>query len=380
MIKEKMVIKAQWLKTSTQDTNRNLGLDIARTICIVVIIGLHTNNYMRPFFGGYGYLFPIGYIAQDLLFALSGFLVGKQILKYVNSSANPIGLLKFYKNRWLRIVPLYWVFLIINTVLFYAVYQHTSLNFFYQVKFNFTKYVFFFQNFAWPHPGFFPEVWPLAIEEWSFLLLPLPVYAAVKLFKNPLSQKQIIVLIVVEILIVSLFRINYVLKHNPETDWGLRKIVIYRLDALLYGFLTLLVVQNSTSFFIKNKKSLLLIGVVGSLLIYYVGIKLHPLLFKSLLFTAVPACCSIALTYFYFTDFALLSTKIKALATHISLISYSLLLTHLYFLQFSLLSFFKPENLVQALGFTLIYFTLLGLIATLIFNYIERPLLLKRNN
>lgn len=378
MNKEVNVAKALLFKTNFENSHRNLGLDVIRALCVIIIIGLHTNNYMSPYFGAYKYLFPIGYIAQDLLFALSGFLVGKQILRHVNTKTNALGLIKFYKNRWLRIVPLYWFFLILNTILFYSLYQFSELSFF-KVNFNFISYFFFFQNFAWPHPGFFPEVWPLAIEEWSFLLLPLPVYAAVKLFKNPLSQKQLVVLILLEIVIISALRINYVINNNPETDWQLRKIVVFRLDALLYGFLALILVETNTAFFKRNKNYLLLGGIGGSLLIYYVGIKLHPLLFKSLLFTAVPMCCGIALTYFYFTTFSTLSNKLKALVTHISLISYSLLLTHLYFIQFSLLCFFKPSTLVQALGFTFFYFTVLGLITTALFNYVERPLLLKRN-
>lgn len=378
MTKEVGVIKALWFNTNFENSHRNHGLDIIRAICVIIIIGLHTNNYMGTYFGAYKYLFPIGYVAQDLLFALSGFLVGKQILRHVNSKSNSTGMARFYKNRWLRIVPMYWFFLILNTILFYNLYQYSELSFF-KVNFNFINYFFFFQNFAWPHPGFFPEVWPLAIEEWSFLLLPLPVYAAVKLFKNPLSHKQLVILILLEIVISSALRINFVIKNNPETDWELRKIVVLRLDALLYGFLTRVLVETNTAFFKKYKNYLLLAGIAGSLLIYYVGIKLHPLLFKSMLFTVVPMCCSIALTYFYFTSFSTISFKLKALATHISLISYSLLLTHLYFIQFSLLCLIKPTNLVQVFGFTLLYFVLLGLIATVLFNYVERPLLLKRN-
>ncbi len=379
MSKDKHVIKAQWFKTNTDKSERNLGLDIARTACTLIVICMHTNNFMRPFFSGYKYFFPIGFIAQDLFFALSGFLVGKQILKYINTSTNALGLLKFYKNRWLRIVPLYWLFLIINAGLFYSFYKYSALSFF-KVDFKIVDYVFFLQNFAWPHPGFFPEVWPLAIEEWSFLLLPLPIFALVKLLKKPLSNKQLITLIILEIVLINLVRIHYVLNNNPETDWELRKIVVYRLDALLYGFLTLLLILNFRPFLEKNKNWLLVIGLIGSIFIYFVGLKFHPLIYKSLLFSLVPICCSAMLIYFYFTNFSFIKNKLKSFITHISLVSYSLLLTHLYFLQFLLLCFFKPANLFEAFGFAVIYFATLGIVSTALFNCIERPLLIRRNS
>jgi len=378
MTKELPVLKASWFNTRFDSNHRNLGLDIARTLCVLIIIGMHTNNYLGPFAKVYKYLFPVGYIAQDLLFALSGFLVGKQILRYVNTSSNQSGLLKFYKNRWLRIVPLYWAFLVVNLLLFFAIYQHSGLSFF-NTNFSVAEYFFFFQNFAWQHPVFFPEIWPLAIEEWSFLLMPIAVYAGVRLFKKALTPKQLIALIVLQILIFSALRIDYILKANPDSDWGLRKIVLYRLDALLYGFLALILFERFPAFFKRNRIYLLVGGMGGSLLIYYGGLKLNGELYKSLLFTAVPLCCSMALTYFYASSFTALPARLKAMTTHISLMGYSLLLTHLYFLQFLMLCVYTPNSLPEALVFTLIYFTILSVLSTAIYNFVERPLLSKRN-
>lgn len=369
---------AKGIRTDFGASHRNFGLDVMRTICVIVIVFLHTNNALGKFTSIYKALFPFAYLFQELFFGLSGFLVGKQILKYNNQSQGNLNLLSFYKNRLLRIVPLYFIFIIINYILFKTIYTHT-FPLFNNSFFNVLNYFSFTQNLNSQHPYFFPEIWPLPIEEWSFLILPLPIFIYYIIAKKNMTLNQLLFLIFIEVILISILRIHYVLVTNPELDWGLRKIVLYRFDALLYGFALTLLINKFQAFFVKYKLWFMLIGFSTSVIFYYSQKTMSPYFFKASLFSVLPFFMCLMIPYFYFTSFDYVNKKLKALITHISLVSYSILLTHLYFLQLLMLSIFTPQNIIQSLVFILLYIILLYYISKTTFNYLERPLLLRRN-
>ena len=122
MSKDVLIPKAQFFKTQVTRSNHNIGLDIARAISIMGIFIAHTNNYSGAFTSAYNILGSLSYLMQELFFALSGFLVGNQIIKYINESKSHYGLLNFYKNRWIRTVPFYLIFLLINFLIFQFIY------------------------------------------------------------------------------------------------------------------------------------------------------------------------------------------------------------------------------------------------------------------
>jgi peptidoglycan/LPS O-acetylase OafA/YrhL len=378
MSRDVLIPKARFFKTAVIDSNRNIGLDIIRAICVIVVVLSHTNNYFGVYTGIYKVVFPLGYMFQDLFFALSGFLVGKQIIRHINTPGSNLNLITFYKNRWIRTVPFYFIFLLINFFVFHAIYQHVDLLLFKKTSFSFFNYLTFTQNLYIPHPTFFPEIWPLPIEEWSFLLLPIPIFLISVLFKKTLNTKNLLTLLFIEIIIVTLYRVYYIIQSDPELDWELRKIVVYRLDALLYGFVVRIFSDNYSYVFNKNKLWLLIVGIVLSFGFYFSKPYLPILLYKSLFFTVIPIGMSFALPYFYFGNFNGWSQRLKSILTHISLTSYVVLLSHLYLIQFGMLCIYVPLNFIEALFFTIVYFGIIICFTTLFFNYIERPILLMR--
>ncbi|WP_317899340.1 acyltransferase family protein [Aurantibacillus circumpalustris] len=377
MIKKVTIPKAQYTKTSITNLNRNVGLDFARALCVILVIISHTNNYMGNFTVAFKFIFPIGYVIQDLFFALSGFLIGAQILKHVNSSGSLFNLLVFYKNRWVRTIPFYFIFLIINYLMFCFVYNHSKLNFFFN-DFHLKDYFLFTQNLAGRHPTFFPEIWPLPIEEWSFLLLPIPILLYRYVAKKPLTKKQVIILLSVELIVANFVRIFHVAYNDLQTDWDLRKVVLFRMDALIYGFLIRMLMDQYVAYFSKYKIILFLLGFTFSIAFYFTTPFLNLKIYQMLLFFLVPAFMSLTLPFFFIEPFRFLKKKLAAMLTHISLISYSVLLSHLYLIQFSLLNFYTPENFFQGLLFTLVYFSILLVFSTTFFNFVERPILLLR--
>lgn len=378
MSKDVLIPKAQFFKTLIAGTNRNMGLDIVRALSILGVFLAHTNNYAGKYTGIYKILFPLGYLGQDLFFCLSGFLIGRQIIKYMNTPNKFKGLMAFYRNRWIRTVPFYLVFLAINYLVFMTVYRYSDLVLFKDTSFSVFNYLTFTQNFNSPHPTFFPEIWPLPVEEWSFLLIPVPVLILAAFSKKTLSVKHLFLLLLIEIAAVSLYRLYYIILNEPEMDWELRKIVVYRFDALLYGFMIRILSDHYSGFFAKYKTGFLISGLVLAFGFYCSKSHLPFMVYESLFFNIVPIGMSLTLPYFYFSRFTGWPRGLRSLTTHISLSSYAALLCHLYLVQFSMLNVYVPQNIGESVLFTMMYALLVIAISTLFFNYVERPVLMRR--
>jgi peptidoglycan/LPS O-acetylase OafA/YrhL len=376
MSQDVSIPKARFFKTHVEGANRNTGLDIARAICTIAVVFAHTNNFAGKYTGIYKVIFPVGYIAQDLFFCLSGFLVGHQILKYINREN--IRLITFYKNRWTRTIPFYLIFLLINYTVYKLIYSHSGLTLFKNTSFSLAGYLSFTQNLYSPHPYFFPEIWPLPVEEWSFLLIPLPIVILTVFFKKALNFKQLLILLLTGMILVTFFRIKYVIHNEPEIDWELRKIVMYRLDALLYGFVIRLLTDRYSAFFTRYKTWFLLAGFTLAFGFCFSKPYLSACIYKSCFFSIVPLGTSLMLPWFYFCRFNKCPRYLKALLTHISLTSYAVLLCHLYLVQFTMLCIYTPKNLTDVLLFAFVYCAVVVIVSTLFFNYAERPVLLRR--
>jgi peptidoglycan/LPS O-acetylase OafA/YrhL len=78
------------------------GIDILRAIAVSVVLLYHFNKMV------------IGWIGVDLFFVISGFLIGGILIDQLQS--DQWDLKKFYKNRFLRILPLYYFFIFLCLV------------------------------------------------------------------------------------------------------------------------------------------------------------------------------------------------------------------------------------------------------------------------
>src|SRR5437868_4314520 len=91
---------------------RSAGLDLMRALAITLVLLHHFllpvlrhASWVVPFFGW-------GFIGVDIFFALSGFLIGRILLKLDSTVARrPRELLRFWARRWLRTLPIYYVIL-----------------------------------------------------------------------------------------------------------------------------------------------------------------------------------------------------------------------------------------------------------------------------
>jgi peptidoglycan/LPS O-acetylase OafA/YrhL len=350
---------------------RNVGLDIIRAASIILIVISHTNNLLGKYIPGFKFITPLGSFGQEIFFSLSGFLIGTQLLKFINKNFRIQQLLIFYSRRWIRTIPFYFLFVGVNYFIYLLWYKYSGLDLF-ATDFKVAPYFTFTQNLFHPHPVFYPEIWPISIEEWSYLLIPLPLIF-VCFISGGSPYRFFIMVLILMIVAINILRINYVMEYNPEQDWELRKIVVYRFDALLYGILLSVLMKKREDYLRKNRTLLLIIGLSVCIIVNYAGHFIKSQGMNAVLFTILPLFSALLLPYFRFKNFH--DNKINRILTHTSLVSYAMLLSHLYFLQFLFISIFRPDNLWPSIGITCIYLVVAMIFSTLFYNFVERPVL-----
>ena len=236
--------------TSRSIMNRNFGLDVLRALAIVLVLLSHTRFCLVGAVPEAKYLQLGGFWGVELFFVLSGLLIGRIIVKEVVDERS-FSLYTFWKRRWYRTIPNYFLFLFLNIVYLLTVsYSAVPL----------WKYFFFMQNFAWQHPLFFPESWSLAVEEMFYLLFPILVVLLATVVRRP---RRALLIAGLSILFISTtLRFVHVYLSDPNWYQGVRTIVIYRLDALMYGILLALYLHGRPKMQARARYRLCAAGMV----------------------------------------------------------------------------------------------------------------------
>lgn len=234
---------------------RNFGLDVLRAIAITLVVLSHvTYLFVQESDNHFVLLIrTLGAVGVDLFFVLSGFLIGGVLLKEFEKDSYKFShLMKFWKRRWLRTLPNYFLVLLINILIFY-IYSEKLVD-------SFGLYFVFLQNFAGPHPSFFTEAWSLSVEEFAYLILPALIFFAFLIFK-PYKKEVFFWTTFATILALLVLKIQFFFEVDITSykDWSakFRKVVIYRLDAIYFGFILIYLMRKFPEFF-KNLKVLFL--------------------------------------------------------------------------------------------------------------------------
>jgi len=301
---------------------RIVGLDILRSIAILTVVYEH-GSILIPKEGSDIYE-RINFIKIDgvsIFFVLSGFLIGGILLKIIkNSEFTTKDLLNFWVRRWFRTIPNY-LFVLLFLLAFRVLFFKSDLQ-----DFSF-KYFFFTQNFIFTHPNFFPEAWSLAVEEWFYFLFPIFCFLISRIHKSKSSPILISALIFLTIPLIL-----RVLKYEQgigidDFDRNFRKVMLLRLDGLIYGIVGAYLSFKIPNLWVKYKNQLLLIGLFiiailnfnpSSLKDLYYPISFNIESFTTLLF--LPFLSSLKSTRF---------TIIDNIFYFISIISYSIYLLNL---------------------------------------------------
>jgi peptidoglycan/LPS O-acetylase OafA/YrhL len=236
-------------------SSRVFGLDLLRTYAIFCVVHGHGHALLWPFVSSAVFRLPT-VDGVSVFFVLSGFLIGRILLRTWNASGLGLnGMIDFWVRRWFRTLPTY--ALVLSLILLIWVIDRRPL------PEGWPKYLVFAQNLNWPHPDFFPEAWSLAVEEWFYLLMPLGLVLAGAIGLSRRSSALVVILGV--IVAVTLFRIQRAHGLEPldvhAWDVLLKKQVVTRFDSLMYGVLGAYLSFHRPHQWRRHRLSCLAIGI-----------------------------------------------------------------------------------------------------------------------
>tara|TARA_B110001452_G_C15211723_1_gene420265 strand:- start:69 stop:1193 length:1125 start_codon:yes stop_codon:yes gene_type:complete len=347
------------------NSERNFGLDFLRFYAIISVVYGHGSWLFKhiPILENSSLFFFIDGV--ELFFVLSGFLIGGILLKkFANSNINIV--FNFYKNRWFRTLPNYYLFLLINILLSFFLFEGVSG--------ETSKYFFFTQNFFFHSNSeeFFGESWSIAVEEWFYLLCPL-VIIILSFFKikNRVLVSAIIFLLSSLILkYIQFCAVNY----NPKNyDILIRKVTILRMDSIAIGLILAWIKFKFHDLFTKfNFKYICLILALIFLMsrLAFSSVMNDFSLWGSVVFKDTFNSVAIAMIFpfFYSLKYNFDTNIFTKIITWVSLISYSMYLVHYSIITQTIKVFFWPDNGYMSIFLFVIYFLLTLVISSL--NYI----------
>ena len=363
---------------------RILGLDILRSIAILVVLLMHSGHFLVPLFKVpvvgivirrlVGIMNFMGELGVELFFNLSGFLIGTILIKTFLKTDFDFKIIKnFWIRRWFRTLPNYYLFLFLN-VIFFVIINRENLFYF--------EYIVFLQNFTSKIYPFFKESWSLAIEEWFYLTLPPLILILKKIMRNYNPKKILFVTFLIYFLIFFIHKTIAVFSGNISETRG---VVIYRLDTMIIGVFMSYFVHYYKERIFYYKNVLLFISVTLFIISFvlliggeYPGINLSKFywfgkLKNILLLNLFAISFSLLIPYFLNIETSK-NAFINKLFTLVSEISYSLYLIHFSILDVLLFSRFQNDTVLSSL---IIYFSYMSAtfgLSLIIYKYYEMPL------
>ena len=356
-------------------TGRTFGLDVMRAVGILTVMEEHAFHLIEHYVP-YGCVF-IPYLDKiSFFFVLSGFLIGNIIMKLYNrDNFGARDVVIFWIRRWVRTVPLY---LLVITCLVILRYSFTHVGFI----FPWREFVFF-QCFYYPEADpyyFYPEGWSLAVEEWFYFLVPAIIFIAHLLFSKVISKKKLLIGVIVSIIVVATaLRVHRAL-NTPDMNiytWNIwfYKIVLFRLDTIMFGFFAAFVRHYYHSFWERCKDVCFYLFIAGMIVtIAFHGYwRDHGLWLKTFFLTQtgiimmlwLPKLDSMKTGKGFWVKFI----------TYLSKLTFALFLLNRTPILKSMMQVFPAKDLPMALCEYVLYYVLVLLSATLMHKYLEQPVM-----
>jgi len=358
---------------------RIFGLDLMRAIAITLVVVSHS-MWVFPEFDNalVGAIRSLGYIGVEIFFVLSGFLIGKLLYRrYIAPDFGWSSFKHFLIRRWFRTLPNYYFILLINIPIWLYFGRDLPADIF--------SYFFFLQNLTSRMTLFFTESWSLPVEEFAYLLLPVSLFVFYLMVgKADRKRSFFVTTIFLLILFVILKLVYHFLVYDPDTHvWNidLKAVVIYRIDAIVYGVLAAYLSINFKSVWKRRQSTfffagLMLFGLIHlvvplapigeSLRSFYLNVLYLPLVSVAI-GGSLPLLSQLRTGQGWF---------VRPI-TFVSLISYSVYLLH-YSIILQWARFLVPiEGLTVAerLLFIAVYFAITLILSALLYRFYERPMM-----
>jgi len=349
-------------------TIRNFGLDLFRALAILMVVLTHGKFLLN---GTVLENFPFFRMLDgvDLFFVLSGFLIGGIILRTMSEGMNWLDVAHFWKRRWLRTLPNYYLILLLNFLFVSFGIISGDLTVFSW------KFIVFLQNFSTPLIGFFWESWSLAVEEWFYILTPLLLWLLLKKFKLKVS----FLIVTLALMLGPLLYRAYSFDATLDDFWfdvKVRKVVLMRLDSISFGLLLAWIYCYYKNIWDKWKYSALVFGMGIIIFLLNSGTANSSFYRQVFYFSLTPLAIALLLPWVEG-----ITCKLKSLVaavTHISKISYSMYLINLALVAQVIGLNFPVTGNADGITKYLIYWGIVIGASSILYYLVERPILRSR--
>ncbi len=356
------------------NNKRVFGLDILRAIAILTVVYVHGKEYASEFIPIKVYNF-FRFDGVTAFFVLSGFLIGGILIKIMeNTEFRTRDIFNFWIRRWFRTIPNY-VLILICIVIIYKVTGQTLHNYY--------LYPFFLQTAFKAQYLFFPESWSLTVEEWFYFLTPLYLYTLIHFFKFKRKSALLfsIITIILASTIVRLYR-YYHFDIDTISELGIytRRVLIARLDSIMYGVFGAYVFYYHPAFWKTNKLVLLIIGLLLLFSERIIGAAFpdqfqHEIDFNTVVLKFSQTSIGVLFTIPYLNSIKTGKGILYKVITYISLISYALYVVHLSIVKSTIIPILEDYiEITNSLLIYVLYWAISIVLATLLFKYYEKPM------
>ncbi len=360
-----MYIAMNFYDKEVDSPKRIFSLDVLRALAILLVLVCHLISRVWGRENLTAYYF--GTLGVEIFFVLSGFLIGRIIIKSFNEEEKfkIKDVKKFWVRRWFRTLPNYYLVLIVSIII-YSLYYNTFI----LKDLNNLKYFAFIQNLTNPPGSFFSVSWSLAVEEWFYITFPLVLLAISRFIKD--KYKTIIYAISIFILSIILLKL-FVAILSPSSDFSLFQYTMpLRLDSIGFGILMAIMYNYKNEFWNKNKLRLFVCGsllFISTSLYYYLVIltKNEGILSRIFFFDILSLSIALLFPFIYYLK-RFKNEIISRFITHISLTSYSTYLIHLLVI---LIIVKLPLRIINKVIISTI---LIFILTTIQYRFFEKPM------
>ncbi len=323
---------------------RNFGLDVIRAFSIILVLLAHRFTFK----------YELGVVGVQIFFVLSGFLIGQILIKDFSEGGTILTILKFWKRRRYRTLPLYYLVLLFKIVVYGNPYGWKMIVYFLFLQANFIGI------------DFFRVSWSLVVEEWFYLFLPIATFFFFSKGFN--SRKYIFFLLGLIIFFLSArFLWNYLHKG----------IIIYQFDCLLLGVFLALIKMRFNKIYLKlNSIYLFLVGIIAIVVLTFIfgdvaDIPVFSPFYRVLWYFIISLCILLIIPFAELSK--LVNHTLKAIKpvyiffTWTSILTYSIYLIHA---EVFVLRFDSSEIYTIMLQAIVLY-----TVSFLVFSFYEHPIM-----
>ncbi len=224
---------------------RKTELDFLRGIAIILVVFFH-----------FDVIIPFGWIAVDLFFVLSGYLISTLLFTEFQKN-NTVNIKRFLIRRGFKLYPLFYFFILVTVIIKLLMKEELSLKLLLYES-TFTRNYF---------GGFWAHTWSLCVEEHFYILFAFIIFLVCNKTKyihhiKTINSCLIFIFIVSLCLrIFSVFMERYYGQNHFFNPWARFAHTHHRMDSILFGvFIAYNLSFNAKktiAFYQKNRKILL---------------------------------------------------------------------------------------------------------------------------